>query len=69
MATRNLGNGHARDNLKYAVQVSALTAEETGYSPDRHAALLADTVAFWIKEKYRAAYLAELESIVRSAVV
>jgi hypothetical protein len=63
-----LGNGHARDNLVYSLQMSVLSPEESGYSPEGHAALLQNVVEGWIKLQFRAAWLGELERIRRSVL-
>lgn len=65
-ASGRLGAGHARDNMLYALQMSVLTPEESGYQPDRHASLMESTVNGWIKQQFRATWLAELQRIQRS---
>jgi hypothetical protein len=66
-ATLNLGAGHARPNLRYAIGVAVLDPAETGWGEDYCTGCLARTVSQYIRPQYRDAVLAELERIVRSA--
>lgn len=62
------GNSHAQDNIRFAVCSSALTPEEAGYTPERHAMLLENTVREYFRRPAGAAkILSECQRIVRSA--